>query len=207
MESGAAITNRVSLRGSRSVLIGPLHPSDRDRFVSGMERASADSLYKRFMTPMPRLTSSQLAYLLAVDHRDHEALLAVDEDSGEAVAVGRFVRYPETPDLAEVALLVIDDWQGYGLGKALLRLLAQRARELGIERFEATVLADNRPMLALLDSLGAPRTVSDDGATTMVEVELPEIGVGEHMTGVLRAVGEDGGYELEALDTEAPPTD
>lgn len=197
MESGAAITNRVALRDGRSVLIGPLHPNDRDRFVSGMERASPDSLYKRFMTPVTRLTSSQLAYLLGVDHHDHEALLAVDEESGEAVGVGRFVRYPDTPDLAEVALLVIDDWHGYGLGKALLRLLAERARELGIGRFEATVLIDNRPMLALLDSLGAPRTRSNDGTTTMVEVELPEIGIGEHMTGVLRAVG-DGGYELEA---------
>lgn len=202
MESGAAITTRVSLRDGRTVLIGTLHPSDRDRYVSGIGRASADSIYKRFMTPVTRLTTTQLAYLLGVDHRDHEALLAVDEVSGEAVAVGRFVRSAEAPEVAEAAVLVIDDWQGLGLGKALCRLLAQRARELGIERFEANVLTDNRAMLAVLRSLGEMRTLSTDGTTVIVEVTLPESGIGEHMTGVLRSVG-DGAYELEAdADTD-----
>ena len=202
MESGAAITTRVSLRDGRTVLIGTLHPSDRDRYVSGIGRASADSIYKRFMTPVTRLTTTQLAYLLGVDHRDHEALLAVDEESGEAVAVGRFVRSAEAPEVAEAAVLVIDDWQGLGLGKALCRLLAQRARELGIERFEANVLTDNRAMLAVLRSLGEMRTLSTDGTTVIVEVTLPESGIGEHMTGVLRSVG-DGAYELEAdADTD-----
>jgi len=202
VESGAAITTRVSLRDGRTVLIGTLHPSDRDRYVSGIGRASADSIYKRFMTPVTRLTTTQLAYLLGVDHRDHEALLAVDEVSGEAVAVGRFVRSAEAPEVAEAAVLVIDDWQGLGLGKALCRLLAQRARELGIERFEANVLTDNRAMLAVLRSLGEMRTLSTDGTTVIVEVTLPESGIGEHMTGVLRSVG-DGAYELEAdADTD-----
>ena len=121
----------MALRGGRTVLIGPLHPNDRDRFVEGIGRASADSVYKRFMTPMPRLSDRQLSYLLSVDHRDHEALLAIDEDGGEAVGVGRFIRSEESPDTAEAAMLVIDDWHGLGLGKALCLLLAARARAVG----------------------------------------------------------------------------
>src|SRR5690242_20091419 len=124
------------------------------------------------MTPGARLTESQLRYLLAVDHRQHEALLAVDEDGGEAVGVARFVRAPEDPALAEAAIIVVDDWQRIGLGTALLRMLAERAGELGVKRFEATVLRENEPMLMLLDSLGPVRTTGTEGSALRLEVEL-----------------------------------
>jgi RimJ/RimL family protein N-acetyltransferase len=110
-------------------------------------------MYERFMTPLPRLSSSELAYMLGVDHQDHEALLAIDEDGGEAVAVGRLVRLEVSPSAAEAAVLVIDDWRGLGLGKAAFWLLAERARQLGIERFEASMLSDNRAMKAVLESV------------------------------------------------------
>jgi hypothetical protein len=97
---------RVSPCGAgRVVLIGPFDPNDRQRYLSGLGRASPESMYKRFMTPLPRLPRTQLAYLLGVDHQDHEALLAIDEDGGEAVAVGRFVRLEDSPSAAEAAVL------------------------------------------------------------------------------------------------------
>lgn len=195
MLPGAATTTRVALAGGRAVLVGPIHPNDRERFLRGMERASPESMYKRFMTPLTRLSSTQLAYLIGVDHTDHEALLAIDEESGEAIAVGRFVRSREDPTVAEAAMLVIDEWHGRGLGKALGRLLAERARELGIERFEASVLHDNAAMLAVFGALGDVETIAEEGGTVQVVVPLPEVGIGEHMTGVLRAVDDDS-YEL-----------
>jgi len=172
MEAGAPRTTRVELRDGSSALVAPLHVDDRGRFLSGLQNASPESLYSRFMTPVERFSESQLRYLLEVDHRDHEALLAVDEDSGEAVGVGRFVRLPATPEVAEAAVIVVDPWQGRGLGKALSRLLAGRARELGVTRFAALLLVDNEPMMALLESLGPVRTVSREGAAIAVEVEL-----------------------------------
>lgn len=185
MELRAAAATRVVLRGGRVALIGPLEPNDRGRFLSGLGRASPESMYKRFMTPLPRLSTTQVAYLLGVDHQDHEALLAIDEDDGEAVAVGRFVRLKDSPSAAEAAVLVIDDWQGIGLGKAVCRLLAERARQLGIERFEATMLSNNRAMKTVLESLGEIRVVSDDGTTVTYTVTVPERGTGEHLTGVV----------------------
>lgn len=177
------------------MLVAPLYPGDRARYLGGLDRVSSDSLYKRFLTPVRRLTEAQLRYLLEIDHSDHEALLAVDEAGGDAVGVARFIRSRDVPELAEAAVLVVDDWQRRGLGKALCRLLAERAREVGIERFEASLLPENRAMLALLESLGPVRTLSQDSSTVAVEVELPESGIGEHMTGVLRAVAA-GEFEL-----------
>ena len=191
---GAPRTERVTLRDSRVALIAPLHPDDRERYLSGMTQMSPESLYKRFMTPVARLSESQIRYLLEVDHRDHEALLAVDEDSGEAVGVTRFIRAEAQP-VAEAAIIVIDSWQGSGLGKAMLRMLAQRAREVGVERFDANVLHDNASMLALLDSLGPRESVRRDGSSLVITVPLPEQGIGEHETGVLKEV-ESGEFEL-----------
>ncbi len=199
--AGAPHTDRVELRDGRAVLVAPLHVDDRDRFVSGIGRASAESLYRRFMSPVERLSDLQLRYLLDVDHRDHVALLAVDEDTGEAVAIARFVRDPDRHNVAEAAVLVVDDWQGCGLGKALCRLLADRARALGVERFEAWLLVENRPMMAVLEALGPIREVARDGGTLLVEVDLPERGIGEHMTGILRAVA-SGDFELAAKPGE-----
>jgi RimJ/RimL family protein N-acetyltransferase len=184
----------VTLRDGRVALIAPLHPDDRRRYLGGVSNMSEESLYKRFMSPVARLTESQLRYLLVVDHRDHEALLAVDEDSGEAVGVARFIRLDHA-DVAEAAIIVVDSWQGSGLGKAMLRMLAEAARDVGVERFEANVLIDNAPMLALLDSLGPREVARREGSSLVIEVPLPDSGIGEHETGMLREV-DSGEFEL-----------
>lgn len=195
VEAGASRTTRVKLRDGRVVLVGPLRTTDRERYLAGLEGAGPDSIFKRFMTPIVRLTEAQIRYFTDVDHRDHEALLAVDEDSGEVVAVARFIRLGEGSASAEAAVIVVDAWQGVGLGKALSVLLAERARELGIGRFDATLLLENRAMMGILKSLGQVRTVGRDGAAVVVTLELPEEGIGDPMAGVLR-VAASGDVEI-----------
>ena len=182
-------------------LVAPLEPSDRERYLAGLSHASDRSLFRRFMTPVARLSESQLRYLLEVDHRDHEALMAIDEEGGEAVAVARFVRLEGRPELAESAVIVVDSWQGCGLGKALSTILAERAREVGIARFESTLLLENEAMMSLLRSFGPVRTVGREGAAVVVEVDLPDTGIGDHMAGVLRVAASG------AVEPVLPPED
>jgi GNAT superfamily N-acetyltransferase len=168
-------------------LVRPIRAEDRDALVKAFSRLSEQSRYQRFMTAIDELSPSQVEYLTDVDHHDHEALIAFDPDTGDGVGVARFVRL-DGGTTAEAAVTVIDDWQGRGLGVALSNLLAERAREEGVTKFVALLLAGNEQMHDVLASLGPSRVLSRQAGTVEVEVDIPEAGIGDHMAGVLRVV-------------------
>ena len=66
-----------------------------------------------------------------------------------------FAHYLRNPDGrgAEYALVIGDDWQRRDLGRQLMSALIDAARE-GLEYIDGLVLSTNRPMLALMTSLG-----------------------------------------------------
>jgi RimJ/RimL family protein N-acetyltransferase len=176
------------LRDDSEVVVRPIRADDKEALAAAFERLSEQSRYQRFMTPIAELSDSQLRYLTEVDHTDHEALIVLDATTGDGVAVGRFVRLDADPTSAEAAITVIDEWQGRGLGTALAQLLAERAREVGVKRFVALLLAGNDQMHDVLASLGPAHVLSREAGTIEVEVAIPEQGIGEHMAGVLRVV-------------------
>src|ERR1700760_834581 len=125
------------------VEIRPIEPDDRDALARGFDRLSEQSRYRRFLSPRGPLSHAELSYLTEVDHHDHEALVAVDPETEEGVGVARFIRSPEDPAVAELAVAVADDWQGQGVGSVLAAELAKRARYEGITCFTALALAEN----------------------------------------------------------------
>jgi GNAT superfamily N-acetyltransferase len=133
--------------------VRPIRPADKGALEAAFDRLSEGSRYRRFLTVTPRLSGRQLAYLTEVDHRGHEALIAFDAETGEAVGTARYVRDSNDESVAEPAVTVVDDWQGRGLGSVLLRSVIDRARLHGVRQLRATVLADNEPMLHLLRAL------------------------------------------------------
>jgi len=178
---------RLALRDGSEVDVRPIRPDDRDALVAAFERLSEQSRYQRFMTAIDELSPSQVQYLTDVDHHDHEALIAFDPATGDGVGVARFVRLADGTS-AEAAVTVIDEWQGRGLGVGLTNLLAERAREEGVTRFTALLLAGNEQMHDVLASLGPSKVLSRSAGTIEIEVEIPERGIGDHMAGVLRVV-------------------
>jgi GNAT superfamily N-acetyltransferase len=166
--------------------VRPIEPGDKARLLEGFERLSEKSRYRRFLAPTPELSESMLRYLTEVDHRDHEALVALEEATGQGIGVARYVRQEDRPDVAEAAVTVADDWHRRGAGTLLLELLAARAREEGIERFSALVLASNREMLELLEALGPVRVVDREAGTVEVEALLPADGLPPELRKLLR---------------------
>ena len=164
-----AVERTVQLRDGSAIAVRPIEPEDREALARGFERLGPESRYRRFHSPIDRLTEAQLDYLTVVDHVDHEALAAFHE--GEIVGVARYVRTEPGPR-AEVAVTVGDDWQGRGVGRALLDLLTSRAREEGVQTFTAQVLGTNLPMVELLSSLGEVRASPYEHGRRDLEIAL-----------------------------------
>jgi GNAT superfamily N-acetyltransferase len=167
----------IALRDGSHVRIRQGHRSDRELLLHGFERLSPESRYRRFLIPMTELRESTVRYLTEIDHHDHEAVVALDEDTGEGIAVARYVRDADNRHVAEVAVTVIDDWQGRGLGTLLLEVISARARQEGITRFTALMLATNKEIMDLLQDLGPVRIVDRELGTVEIEVSIPPIGL------------------------------
>jgi len=154
----------VVLRDGTGALIRPIGPDDSDRLKAGFEIASADSIFLRFLAPHPRLSRSELRYLTGVDHDKHEALIAVDPESGESFGTARYIRSDDDPATAEFAIGVGDSWMRIGLGSALLGALAERAREAGITRFTGLIHSENTAIRRLVEKVIGPFTTRPAGA-------------------------------------------
>ena len=154
----------VKLRDGSKVLIRQVQPADGPLLADGFARLSGESRRMRFLARKDRLSAAELRYFTDLDHRDHEALCALDQADGRGVGVARYVRDAEDPDAAEIAVTIIDDWQGRGLGTELVAQLSERARCEGIRRFTAVVAADNPAMAGLLRKVRADFVCHEPGA-------------------------------------------
>jgi GNAT superfamily N-acetyltransferase len=180
VQSGAPI----ALRDGSRVHIRQLRGSDGQLLLRGFRRLTPESRYRRFLAPTPTLSDGTVRNL--IDHRNHEALIALDEKPNEGVGVARYVRDAARPNAAEVAVTVVDDWQGRGLGTLLLEGITMRAREEGVDTFTALMLVENGEMMDLLERLGAVRVVDRAAGTVEVEVHLPAIGVTPELRKLIR---------------------
>ena len=176
----------IVLRDGSRVRLRQGHSSDKELLRRGFERLSLESRYRRFLAATPELREGTVRYLTEIDHHDHEAIAALDEKTGEGIGVARYVRDPERSDVAEVAVTVIDDWQGKGVGTLLLKVLSARAREEGITTFTALMLASNHEMMDLLEALGPVRIVDREAGTVEIEMPNPEVGLSPVLKQLLR---------------------
>jgi GNAT superfamily N-acetyltransferase len=154
------------------IRIRHVQPSDKALLRDGLARFSRQSTYQRFFTPVVRFSEDQLEYLTNVDGAEHVALGALDVTGGteHGVGIARYIRLPETPDVAEAAVSVIDAYQSRGIGSLLLAALSQFAAARSIHTFRAYVLAGNRRFLQYLIALGA---TCQSGESGVVQVDLP----------------------------------
>jgi RimJ/RimL family protein N-acetyltransferase len=177
----------AELRDGSTVLIRPIEPDDKERLRAAFHRLSPESRRRRFMTPANDLAEEDLMYLTEVDHRRHEALVATDPESGDILGVARWVRQPGRREVAELAVAVVDDHQGRGMGTELVTHANRRAREEGIERYHAIVSTDNVQVIEALERHGAVRRGSDEPGTIDFEAPVPGEGVGAGLAEGLRA--------------------
>ena len=166
---------KEKLPDGRRVYLRAIHPGDRKSLREELFlKLSPESSRNRFCGLKLDLTPSELSYFTDVDFIHHVALVA-EVDCGShrlLVGVGRFVRGKRKSDHAEMAITVIDEFQGKGIGSLLLRQLIDCARELGVVQLEGSMFAHNTRMAKLLRKTRLPYQYSHESGVVSMSLDL-----------------------------------
>lgn len=146
----------VVLTDGGTAHVRPILPQDAPLLEEFHTRLSERTIYYRFFSAKRRLSEQEVRRFTQVDYDDRVALVALI--GGQLIGVARYDRLNDTD--AEVAFVVEDAHQGRGIGSVLLEHIAAAARERGVRRFVAEVLAENRQMIRVFTDAGYSSTRS-----------------------------------------------
>ncbi len=154
------------LKDGRAVVLRRAGPDDVPAIAALFTELSPESIRSRFngacapalLARLARIASSGTVSIVA----------APPDDPGHLAAEARYV--PAGTDVAELALAVLDGYQGTGLGHLLLGELVEHARAAGITRLQALVNLTNGPMLHLLEPYGWVLAAPTDLSVASLEI-------------------------------------
>ena len=155
--------------------IRPLRPGETEIVGSVFDRLGPLSRVLRFGGAKATLSESELDALADVGERRHAVVAFLAGDWAPA-GIARFVVDADDRSIAEIAIAVVDEHQGRGIGKALMRALVADARAMGVERLRATIAGENRRSLALLRTVATLEDVRFDGGSIEVLASIPSRG-------------------------------
>ncbi|MGV3614462.1 MAG: GNAT family N-acetyltransferase [Fimbriimonas sp.] len=151
------------LPDGRRYVIRPIRRDDGPRLLSGFAQMSPRSRLLRFHTQREELNEWEIEHLVSCDGDYQIAVVAsgIDDEGRENAEIGvaRCYRTADDPSLAEVAFLVVDRWQGLGIGSRLLSNLADHCLRVGVTRWSAQVMAENEIAFRLLEGVGTVQSL------------------------------------------------
>lgn len=173
----------TTLANGRELLLRAIRPSDKAAMIKAFARLSAETRRRRFFTSKKELSETELRNLTECDGINHYALVAgfqLDDGSIEGVGVARMVRVADQPNVAEMAIVVVDQWQGHGIGTLLLKRITEAAAEREIEYVRALALPDNEQIQHLIEHFSDDVDIVHENG--MVQMTFPIAAAGDGLT-------------------------
>lgn len=167
----------ITVKDNHHFIIRPIKSEDQKELQNALLKLSSQSKSQRFFAMKNSFNEEELNFLTNVDDYFHMAYVAIHVDPEtedlEGAGVIRAIREKHTPHRAEIAMTIIDKYQGIGLGGRLLELISLRAEEKGVTEFVGSLQRTNTAMLRLLTKFSALTTTSDHGAIINFVAKLP----------------------------------
>ncbi|MGI9015557.1 MAG: GNAT family N-acetyltransferase [Euzebya sp.] len=148
----------------------PINPLDTREVEAFTRRLSPTSRFRRFHSPVHRLSAHQLAGMIDVDHLHRESLVAIA--GRRVVGVAQYLEQSSPPQSVDLAIVIADEYHGQGLGRTMMSAVIDAATATGYVCATALIQADNARALHLFRPTDRPVTASRSGATVEVRIEL-----------------------------------
>lgn len=151
------------LKDGPGVIIRPIRPEDEPMMQELLKGSSEQTLMLRFFRKISDLSHEQLVRYCNIDYDRELAFVAVilNGDREQIIGEARISKLPDQEN-AEMAVVVGDQWQGQGIGKALLVHCLKIAKELGIKKMWMEILKSNTRMLYRAEKLGFQKAMFDE---------------------------------------------
>jgi RimJ/RimL family protein N-acetyltransferase len=172
MSNAANHAERQQLRDGIYIEVRALKPEDEAGMLAAIARTGVQSLQRRFFVMKREFSEKERNFFMKVDFTNHVALVAVAQEDGKPTIVGggRYIVFE--PQRAEMAFVVVDAWQGRGIGSILLRHLIKIAGDAGLHELIAEVLPENRAMLKVFAKYGFKPVSRHDPQTVHLVLKL-----------------------------------
>lgn len=150
------------LRDGRPIEIRALRPDDEAEMLAAVDHTNPESLRRRFFVSKRGFSEAEKAFFMKIDFVNHVAVIATIDEDGHNGIIGGGRYIVSEPGKAEVAFVVVDAYQGQGVGTILTRHLVQLAREAQLTELVADVLPENAAMRKVLGNFGFQTERSPD---------------------------------------------
>ncbi len=165
----------IRTRDGGEMFLRAIKPTDEVLLRDMFYRLSQDSIYERFFAVKTTMPHAQLQRFCTIDYDREMTIVAAASRAADAEVVG-WASYSVDPEtgLAEAAFVVDDNYQGRGIGTALMRRLTEIAEARGVRGFTAEVLASNARMLAVFGKCGYPVERVSENATIHLRISFEQ---------------------------------
>ena len=143
----------LTLHDGSLVFVRPIKFDDEERIKSLLQRVSQEDLRFRFFGTIKEFTHEFLSKLVSLDYTRAMAFVAFDKTEDDLLGVVRLHSDLDKTS-GEFAILLRTDAKGRGLGWALMKLMIQYAKSVGIQLVHGQVLLENTVMLEMCSELG-----------------------------------------------------
>ncbi|MGC1359016.1 MAG: GNAT family N-acetyltransferase [Xanthobacteraceae bacterium] len=160
----------ITLRDGRAVFVRPIRPEDEALYGTFLAAVTSEDARMRFLAPVGQLSHSLIEYFTHIDYARAMAFVAIDEVTGELLAVVR-LHNNAANESGEYAIVVRSDYTGCGLGWQLMQMMIAYGRARGLRTIEGKVLRENKAMLDMCRQFGFEISI-DPKSASICDVRL-----------------------------------
>lgn len=167
------------LKDGRSVLLRPIKPEDEPLWEEMFESFSDESIRYRFFQVLKETSHETRVRYCNIDYDREIAIVPEINENGRRKILG-VARVSLEPGgkTGEIAFIVVDQYQGAGLGTKVVDHVLEICKDMGVEKVYAIMLPDNFRALNLMKKMGFTISYAEDGSVKgTLDLKEEETGV------------------------------